>query len=124
MNLICGHPANGDRSRGSVDIGPCVWVLDRSCPDFDVKFYLYTRENPEDRQYIHIDETLESSNLTESFFDPFRPVKIIIHGYNADMFLTPLIDMKKEYLLRGEYNLFYVDWSVLASEFSLLLLHF
>ncbi|XP_063697710.1 phospholipase A1 [Culicoides brevitarsis] len=108
------HPAKADRARGSVDIGPCVWVLDRECPDPDVKFYLFTRENPEDRQYVHVDKTLEESNLTNSYFDPFNPVKIIIHGYNADMFLTPLIDMKKEYLLRGEYNLFYVDWSVLA----------
>uniref|UniRef100_A0A336M620 CSON012680 protein n=1 Tax=Culicoides sonorensis TaxID=179676 RepID=A0A336M620_CULSO len=114
INSIKSHPANGDPGRSSVNIGPCVWVLDRACPDSDVKFYLFTRDNPEDRQYVHIDKSIESSNLTESFFDPFKPVKIIIHGYNADMFLTPLIDMKKEYLIRGEYNLFYVDWSVLA----------
>lgn len=95
INLLISHPANGNRDRSSVDIGPCTWVLDRPCPDIDVKFYLFTRQNPEDRQYIHIDETLDTSNLTESNFDPFNPVKIIIHGYNADMFLTPLIDMRK-----------------------------
>lgn len=41
-------------------------------------------------------------------------MKIIIHGYNSDMFLTPLIQMKTEYLQRGSFNLFYVDWSLLA----------
>ncbi len=35
-------------------------------------------------------------------------------GYNSDMMLTPLIDMKREYLQRGDYNLFFVDWSVLG----------
>lgn len=28
--------------------------------------------------------------------------------------LTPLIDAKNEYLNRGNYNLFFADWSVLA----------
>lgn len=26
------------------------------------------------------------------------------------MMLTPLIDAKREYLQRGDYNLFFVDW--------------
>lgn len=30
------------------------------------------------------------------------------------MMLTPLIDAKNEYLQRGHYNLFFVDWSVLG----------
>lgn len=30
------------------------------------------------------------------------------------MMLTPLIDAKNEYLNRGDYNLFFVDWSVLG----------
>lgn len=112
--LTTAAPASGDSERDSVSVGPCTWVLDRKCPDPDVKVYLFTRLNPADRQYVHIDETLEKSNLTDSYFDAFDPVKIIIHGYNADMFLTPLIEMKDEYLNRGTYNLFYVDWSVLG----------
>lgn len=88
--------------------------MDRPCPDESIKIFLYTRSNPVDRQSIFVNETLEHSNLTESFFNPFHPVKVIIHGYNADMFLTPLIEMREEYLDRGDYNLFYVDWSDLA----------
>jgi pancreatic lipase-related protein 2 len=30
------------------------------------------------------------------------------------MMLTPLIDAKREYLQRGDYNLFFVDWAVLG----------
>ncbi|XP_058825776.1 phospholipase A1 4-like [Topomyia yanbarensis] len=101
-------------SRSSFTIGSCTWVIERACPDEDVKFYLYTRSNLEDRQYVHIDESLEKSNLSTSYFNPSLPTKVIIHGYNADMFLAPLINMKGEYLSRGGYNLFYVDWSLLG----------
>ncbi|XP_055594311.1 phospholipase A1 member A-like [Uranotaenia lowii] len=100
--------------RSDFTVGTCTWVIDRPCPDGDIKFYLFTRSNPEDRQFVHIDETLEKSNLSSSYFDPALPTKVIIHGYNADMFLAPLINMKFEYLSRGRYNLFYVDWSLLG----------
>uniref|UniRef100_A0A2C9GRW6 Uncharacterized protein n=1 Tax=Anopheles arabiensis TaxID=7173 RepID=A0A2C9GRW6_ANOAR len=107
-------PVSVKKGRSSFTIGNCVWVVDRPCPDSDIRFYLFTRSNPDDRQYIHIDETWEQSNLSSSYFNPSHPVKVIIHGYNADMFLTPLINMKGEYLSRANYNLFYVDWSDLA----------
>ncbi|XP_029718255.2 phospholipase A1 member A [Aedes albopictus] len=100
--------------RSDFVVGTCTWVVERPCPDQDIKFYLFTRSNPEDRQYVHIDETLEKSNLSSSYFNPSLPTKVIIHGYNGDMFLEPLIKMKGEYLNRGSYNLFYVDWSVLG----------
>ncbi|KAG5680331.1 hypothetical protein PVAND_009842 [Polypedilum vanderplanki] len=99
----------------TIFIGPCAWVLsNRKCPDPDIKFYLHTRSNPDDRQLIHTDETWEKSNLSSSFYNPRYPVKVIIHGYNSDMMLTPLIDAKREYLQRGDYNLFFVDWAVLG----------
>lgn len=76
-------------------IGPCKWIFNGKCPNQDIKFYLYTRKNQQDRQYIHVDETWQKSNLSESYFNPNHPVKVILHGYNSDMFLTPLIQMKK-----------------------------
>lgn len=112
---VCGQESNEtETNRDSIYIGPCAWILDRKCPDNDVKFYLFTSSNPDDRQPIHVDRTWETSNISSSFYDPRFPVKVIIHGYNSDMQLTPLIDMKQEYLHRGEYNLFFVDWSVLG----------
>lgn len=76
-------------------IGPCKWIFNGKCPDSDIKFYLYTRKNQRDRQYIFVDESWEKSNLSESYFNSNHPVKIILHGYNSDMFLTPLIQMKE-----------------------------
>ncbi|ETN66330.1 hypothetical protein AND_001885 [Anopheles darlingi] len=63
---------------------------------------------------MRIEESLEKSNLG-SYFNSSLPVKVIIHGYNANMFLSQLMKMKTEYLARGSYNLIYVDWSELAS---------
>lgn len=112
---VCGQEMNStDSNRDSIHIGPCTWILDRKCPDKDVKFWLFTISNPNERQSIHVDETWEKSNLSSSLYDPRFPVKIIIHGYNSDMQLTPLIDMKQEYLERGNYNLIFADWSVLG----------
>lgn len=77
-----------------ITIGPCTWAIDRKCPDNDITFYLYTRKNPTDRQYLYIDNSLSTSNLTDSYYDSKHPSKIIIHGYNADMFMHPLQMMK------------------------------
>uniref|UniRef100_A0A1A9W5E4 Lipase domain-containing protein n=1 Tax=Glossina brevipalpis TaxID=37001 RepID=A0A1A9W5E4_9MUSC len=97
-----------------ITIGPCIWTVDRKCPDRDILFYLYTRKNPKDRQFVHIDGTLKKSNLTLSYFNKLHPTKIIIHGYNSDMFLHPLQLMKDEYMAIGHHNIFYVDWSKLS----------
>lgn len=79
----------------NLTLGPCTWIVNHKCPDDDnIRIYLFTRRNANDRQRIHIDETWEKSNLSTSFFNPADPVKIIIHGYNSDMFLSSLIDMK------------------------------
>uniref|UniRef100_A0A1A9VIC5 Lipase domain-containing protein n=1 Tax=Glossina austeni TaxID=7395 RepID=A0A1A9VIC5_GLOAU len=80
-----------------ISIGPCIWTVDRKCPDRDILFYLYTRKNPKDRQFVHIDESLKKSNLTSSHFNKLHPTKIIIHGYNSDMFLHPLQLMKDDW---------------------------
>lgn len=84
-----------------ITIGPCVLVLTRTCPDPDVRFYLFTRRNPNVRQLIVFGSTPEESNITRSNFDVTLPTKVIIHGYNSDMYLGPLIDM------RG--GLFFID---------------
>lgn len=79
---------------GHFSVGPCTWVINKNCPDENVRFYLYTNKNSKDRQLVHVDTTWDSSNISSSYYDPAHPVKIIIHGYNSDMFLQPLIEMK------------------------------
>lgn len=87
------------QNRLQVSIGPCKWIFNEKCQNADIKFYLYTRKNQQDRQLIQIEDTWEKSNLSESHFNPNEPTKIIVHGYNSDMFLTPLIQMKGGLLL-------------------------
>lgn len=93
-------------SRFQVSVGPCTWIFDRKCPDNEIKFFLYTKKNRNDRQVIYVDDTWEKSNISQSHFEPNDPVKIIIHGYNSDMFLTPLISMKDGILFISKSNIF------------------
>lgn len=74
----------------------CHWIHDRKCPDPDVRFFLFTQANSrnDEGQLIHVDVSLEASNLSSSFFRPQLSSKIIIHGFRSDMFLTPLMKMK------------------------------
>lgn len=87
---------NGENfeERSTANLTTCHWINNRTCPDYEIRFYLYTRDNADERQLINIDDTWESSNLSSSFFNPQKPSKIIIHGFRADMFLTPLFNMK------------------------------
>lgn len=99
-NAVGDSDGDGGAPDRNVTVGPCTWIVTQGCPDDDnIGVYLFTRRNPNDRQRVHIASTWERSNLSESYFDPAHPVKIIIHGYNADMFLSSLIDMKD-----GELN--------------------
>lgn len=82
------------RNKNDIVLGKCIWVVDRQCPDPDIKFYLFTSKNPNDRQLIHASDTWEKSNLSSSYFDPDYATKVIMHGFNSDMYLTSLIDMK------------------------------
>lgn len=78
----------------SPDVDNVARALNRTCPDPEVRFYLFTRSNVDEQQLIHVDGTRDASNLSSSFFNPEHPSKIIIHGFRADMFLTPLYAMK------------------------------
>lgn len=73
---------------------PWVDNATRKCPDPEVRFYLYTRTNVDEKQLVYIDDAQETSNLSSSNFNPNDASKIIIHGFRSDMFLTPLFQMK------------------------------
>lgn len=100
VGVLNGLPLSPDsrsdnrHARFEVAVGPCTWIFDRRCPDDNIRFYLFTRKNKMDRQLVHVDDSWNKSNISRSNFNPNHPVKIIIHGYNSDMFLSPLIQMK------------------------------
>ncbi|KDR21675.1 probable phospholipase A1 magnifin [Zootermopsis nevadensis] len=93
-------------------VGRCRLVIEGTCPDPDVEFFLYTRSNPTDAQIIAVNEGL--LNLTSSNFNSSHPTKFIIHGYNSDMDLDVLVDIRKAYLDEGDHNVIAVDWSRLC----------
>ncbi|XP_060527852.1 pancreatic triacylglycerol lipase [Cylas formicarius] len=74
---------------------------------------MYSKMHPENPEEIRVASTLRETNLVKTAFDPFKPTKIIIHGYNSDMFLNALTELRKEYLKTKDYNIFTVDWSPL-----------
>ncbi|KAJ9580488.1 hypothetical protein L9F63_024331, partial [Diploptera punctata] len=92
--------------------GRCRLVIDGTCPDPDVKFFLYTRKNPSEPQKVDLSEGM--LNLTSSNFNRNHGTKFVIHGYNSDMHLDVLENIRKAYLEEGEYNVFAVDWSNLC----------
>ena len=51
--------------------------------------YVYFRQNPKEAQSVDV-QKLRSSNFNSS-----HPTKLIIHGYNSDMDLDVLVDIRK-----------------------------
>ncbi|CAH1990234.1 unnamed protein product [Acanthoscelides obtectus] len=84
------------------------------CPNDDITFYLYTKRQPQTAESVILGSRLLESNLRDTHFDPRKPTKIIIHGYNSDMDLSALVEIRKEYLKTQDNNIFTVDWSPLA----------
>ncbi|KAG5344875.1 PLA1A Phospholipase, partial [Acromyrmex heyeri] len=93
-------------------VGPCLVNTNQTCPDEEVTFFLFTKHNPEEGQQLLVNDT--SSNLADTNFVAALPTKIIVHGYNSDMQLSYLVDVKNEYLKRASYNVIAIDWHRLA----------
>jgi len=94
-------------------VGPCLVNTNQTCPDEEVNFFLYTKRNPEEAQQLLVNDT--DSNLADTNFVAAMPTKIIVHGYNSDMQLSYLVNIRTKYLKRGGYNLIAVDWNRLAN---------
>ncbi|XP_043262552.1 uncharacterized protein LOC122403232 [Colletes gigas] len=93
-------------------IGPCLVNSNQTCPDKEVTFFLYTQRNLEVGQQILVDEI--GSNLGDTNFVSSNPTKFIVHGYDSDMQLSYLVDVRTEYLKSYDYNVIAVDWHRLA----------
>lgn len=89
-----GKTSDAFQRQGIVSLGSCVIVLSRSCPDENVNFFLYTTENPEVPEFIRVGID-NYSNISASAFNPRLPTKVIVHGYNSDMYLKALIEIRK-----------------------------
>ena len=63
----------------------------------EVRFLLYTRENPTD--YELLDFTAES--ITDSHFNPLRNTKILVHGYTDNGQVTWIRQVRDAYFSVG-----------------------
>lgn len=95
-----------------IPIGPCVIVIGGTCPDSSISFYLFTRKNPYNGQKVVVYPKWD--NISLSNFNLSHPNKFLIHGYNGDISLGPLMDIKTEYLSKGEHNIWAVNWPSLC----------
>ncbi|RZF36747.1 hypothetical protein LSTR_LSTR005060 [Laodelphax striatellus] len=96
-----------------IHFGPCVIVFgDHTCPDSRISYYLFTRKNPINPQRVVIFERWD--NISLSNYNVSNPTKILIHGYNGNMFLEPLLEIKTEYLLEADYNIWVMNWPSLC----------
>ncbi|CAB3364845.1 Hypothetical predicted protein [Cloeon dipterum] len=91
------------------DLRDC-FVTDLECPNENVSFYLYTRENPKDPYEL----TLDDYNLRKAPFAKDTPFKFLIHGYTGNKDYAPNPEIRPALLKHGEYNVISVDWGKLA----------
>ncbi|KAI5751328.1 hypothetical protein M8J77_006449 [Diaphorina citri] len=106
--LICSHQG----SSTVVPIGTCILIYSEACPRSEIQFYLFTRNNPNTSELVYFSDVYD--NVTASSFNRSLPNKIIVHGYNADMNLDILQNIKTEYFKRGDYNVWFVNWPELC----------
>nr|CAD7585814.1 unnamed protein product [Timema genevievae] len=87
-----GNPTQpATQETGVANIGSCHWVFKKTCPDINVRFYLYTGTHPDTPEELTLGE---EGNWTESSFNPAHPTKIIIHGFASDMNLVHLVKIR------------------------------
>ncbi|XP_016838416.1 pancreatic lipase-related protein 2-like [Nasonia vitripennis] len=84
----------------------------RGVLDEPIGFILYTRQNPEEGMNLSVNDP---DGLSKSTFSPSRPTKFITHGWKSSAFSASVLNMKKEYLAHGDYNVFLVNWEPMAA---------
>lgn len=81
--------------------------------DDDVKFYLYTKDNPSNPDLLvpNCDSCLENSH-----FDRNAPLKILCHGFSSSHDGGFGAGIKNGYMTRStNYNVISINWSVLSA---------
>ncbi|KAH1017512.1 phospholipase A1 member A [Dendroctonus ponderosae] len=97
----------------TLTVGSCKFVINPQCPDPDVTFFMYSTSHPESPEQIFASTHVRGTNLHKTAFNSSKPSKVIIHGYNSNMFLSALTELRIAYLKTSDYNIFAVDWSPL-----------
>lgn len=91
----------------------CVTKEHSTCPDRDVKFFLYSNSKNGYWTKRQLDTSFRYP-LTKQGWNPSKKNVIVIHGFNGTENKTPMTIIRDAYLKRGDYNVFMVDWSGLT----------
>ncbi|XP_057335592.1 pancreatic lipase-related protein 3-like [Microplitis mediator] len=81
----------------------------------NIFFFLMRRSFHPNVQEVSVSKYYNT--LAWSDFDPNKPTKVIIHGFKSAPWKSDFIAMKDRYLSVGDYNVFFVDWELLADRF-------
>jgi len=84
-------------------------VLPADRDKINTRFIQYSRENSGDNDGDFL-KAGDRFLLAESTFNPNRPTKMISHGFLENGFVTWINDMRREYLINGDYNVIQIDW--------------
>ncbi|XP_076176043.1 phospholipase A1 [Ptiloglossa arizonensis] len=90
----------------------CIWRRgnDRdSCPDPDVRIFLYTSDRP--RREL---DSVESDWLRQDY-EPTKENVLLVHGYAGGDDTLPISVLRDAYIRNGSYNVFLVDWGALCA---------
>ncbi|OCT71289.1 hypothetical protein XELAEV_18034267mg [Xenopus laevis] len=82
-------------------------LLPMSPQNINTRFFLFTKENPDNFQEI---SALNQSSVSSSNFQPNRKTRFIIHGFLSSAEGGWLMDMCKTILKVEDVNCFCVDW--------------
>ncbi|XP_046330810.2 pancreatic lipase-related protein 2-like [Haliotis rufescens] len=88
-----------------------VFVLPVTPEALGSGFWLYTRESIGNDDYDELNYT-DLSSVTASKFEPKKPTKIIVHGFNNNGNTSWVQVMKDTFLKLGDFNVIVVDWGV------------
>lgn len=79
----------------------------------DIKFHLYTRQNPSVPDQLLLDNR---QSIRNSHFNPRLPTRFEIHGWRVQN--NPDWNVRAKYLEKGRFNVIYVDWSTISTPIS------
>lgn len=104
--FLVGAQALPPTQNESVEITPSFEALR------DVRFLVFTRFNPVHGQQVLFNDL---SSISASLYNPSRPTRFIIHGFQSDASSDINIVITAAYLRSYDVNVIVVDWGLGAN---------
>ncbi|XP_035216470.1 pancreatic lipase-related protein 2-like [Stegodyphus dumicola] len=86
-----------------------ISILPNDRSTINTRFLLFTKKNAKEEQLLVANN---AQSINDSYLDPEKPVKFIVHGFMDSQLYGPwMVNLKDELLMYGDYNIIIVDWS-------------